>query len=229
LRLYGKGAKANDVYLYNAAKMGKLGEAIVAAGYNPYDPTPEGIAAAKSKCKMDRYIAKRFTLASNYGAGPGKIHQALTLDGVDISFEECQQYHEDFWKLYAEIKEFGNKLKMAYYRNDGWIYNGFCRPLAIDGTRTKDIINRFIQSTGHDILMRFLFLFRMQHKNFQWAPWLIDFHDEMMIEVPEESAEEAAAVLTQTLAELNKELKWDIEMTGTPEIGTTLADFKCED
>ena len=220
---------SQDIYLYNAAKMGKLGYKIREVGYDPDNPTPEAIAKAKKACKAERYIAKRFTLASNYGAGAGKIHQALTMDGVDVTLSECKDYHRAFWKLYEGIRLFSENLQRLHTRNGGWIYNGFKRPLPIEDKKIKDIVNRFIQSTGHDVLVRYIYLLEQELKNITWYPWIIDFHDETMIEVPNQHVFQATEAFIRAGQRLNEELNWDVPMTGAVEVGDTLADFKCEE
>ena len=65
LSLYGPDAKANDIYLFNAVKLGVsfLSDPIRAVGYNPDNPTKEGIGKAKKECKMLRGIAKCLVLS----------------------------------------------------------------------------------------------------------------------------------------------------------------------
>jgi hypothetical protein len=106
MSLYGPNAKKNDIYLFNGAQLKGLGEPILATGYDPYNPTPETIKAAKKACKTERQIAKKFTLSANYGAGARKIHSELLLDGVDVTLEQCYQFHKEFWNLYPGIKLF---------------------------------------------------------------------------------------------------------------------------
>lgn len=231
MNLYGPNAKANDVYLYNAAKMGQLGKKIRECGYDPDNPTPESIKKAKKECKLDRAISKKFTLSANYGASAKKLYEDLQMQGIDIALNTCYQYHREFWDLYKGIKVFEEVLLDTYKQNKGWILNGYGRPLAIDDYKTKDIVNRFVQSTGHDILVVFI---RMLYHNLKaaeipWMPWIIDFHDETMIEVPIDYIEPAVRCFEKARAELNEFLNWDVSMTGDVEIASNLAEIKCED
>lgn len=229
LQLYGPDAKPNDVYLFNATRMGKLGERILAAGYDPDNPTIEAIAAAKRECKTERHIAKVFTLSANYGAGPGKIMQTLRLGGVDVDYQTCVNYHHAFWQLYAQVKRFERTLLDMYYKNDGYILNGAGRPLTIDNDKLKDVLNRFIQSTGHDVLMRFLTILRKESQGLSWHPWLIDYHDETMVEVLENDANKMCQAFTRSLGLLNDQLGWDVKMTGGVKISDNLAQVKKDD
>lgn len=228
--LYGPDAKANDVYLYNAALMGELGNNI-RKYYDPHNPTPESIKAAKFNCKLDRAISKKFTLSANYGAGAKKLHADLQLAGINISLSDCYKYHREFWRLYSQIKEFGEYLNSEHRKNDGYIINGYGRPLPVDNHKTKDLVNRFVQSTGHDMLMVFIRMLRGQLTSHQvsWMPWIIDYHDETMIEVPEDHVDSAIESFAAAREELNAFLNWDIKMTGDIEVANNLAEIKCED
>lgn len=231
MALYGPDAKKNDVYLYNAAKMGELGKEILAQGYDPDNPTGETIALAKKMCKLDRAISKKFTLSANYGAGAKKLHSDLIMQGVDITLAKCYKYHADFWKLYKGIKRFETTLKAQYTNNEGYILNGYGRPIGIDEWKIKDIVNRFVQSTGHDILVVFINLLYKELKasEIQWMPWIIDYHDESMIEVPNRYVSEAGECFARARTKLNEFLQWDVTMDGDIEVATNLAEIKCED
>lgn len=63
LSLYGPDAKPNDVYLRNGSAIPKIGDSFRAAGYDPINPTIEGISNAKKTCKKERNIAKLLTLS----------------------------------------------------------------------------------------------------------------------------------------------------------------------
>lgn len=230
MNLYGPSAVKNDVYLYNAAKMGQLGKKIRECGYDPDNPTPEAIQRAKKECKLDRDISKKFTLSANYGAGAKKLWADLQLQGIDITLNTCYQYHREFWDLYKGIKILEEVLLETYQKNKGWILNGYGRPLTLDDYKTKDIVNRFVQSTGHDILVVFISMLydKLKAEKVQWMPWIIDFHDETMIEVPIDYIEAAVHCFEHARAELNKFLGWDVTMTGDIEIANNLAEIKCE-
>jgi len=229
LKLYGPGAKQNDIYLYNGSKMGTLGDPIRAAGYDPDDPTPAGISAAKKAAKLQRSIAKQFTLSAQYGAGPGKIHMSLLQDGVPVTFKECVAYHRAFWKLYAQLKDFGERLKRQWDKNGGYIINGRGRPLAVDSNSLKDITNRFIQSTGHDLLMHLILHLTREAKDIPWEPFIIDYHDESIVEVPEAHVPEMVAAFERARQKVIDALGWDVTMDGEVLVANNLAEIKVED
>lgn len=230
-KLYGPGAPKNDVYLFTGSQLPKIGKVIQEAGYNPNDPTPEGIAAAKKQAKKERGIAKVITLASSYGAGPGKIHQTLRLEGVPISLEECRTIHAGYWELYAGVKEYEKELLRQLNNNNGWVLNGLGRPLGIAPDLEKDIVNRVVQSTGHDILVQWLNIYStmLQGAGIPYTSIIADLHDESIIEVPEHHAEQALKIMSvDAIRELNRQLGGRIPLKGEGMIARCLADIKIE-
>jgi DNA polymerase I-like protein with 3'-5' exonuclease and polymerase domains len=130
--------------------------------------------------------------------------------------------------LYPGIKLFEQKLLRQHTENDGWILNGVNRPLGVDGEKTKDIVNRFVQSTGHDMLWVFIEMVcqQLKQQGTPWQPFIIDYHDETMIEVEEANVEAAKEAFRISTVNFNKMLGWDIYFDGDIDVGDTLADIK---
>ena len=227
LGLYGPAAKPNDVYLYVAAKIPALGAEILKY-YDPENPTKEGIAAAKKHCKKDRSVAKIVHLGSSYGAGPPKIHETLVLAGIDISLHEVKQIHAQYWKLFAGIKTWGQRLTMIWANNGGWVPSVSGRPLCVAEGLLKDIVNRHTQASGHDILQLYIWNIQRLRKErgVEMYPWLVDNHDESIWEAPEAQAEAARQILIDALAATNAELGMSVKIKGDPMIADSLADIK---
>lgn len=230
LDIYGPNAKPNqDIYLYIAAKIPALGKEIVKY-YNPDAPTAEGLAEAKKKCKRDRGIAKTVHLASAYGAGAPKIHETLSEGGVNISLAEVKQIHTDYWRLFRGVKRFETSLLSMHAATGGWIPNVLGRPICVDKGYIKDIVNRMIQSSGHDCLQLFITnLARLrQERGLDWNPWILDMHDECIVEVLTADASAVAQSFIDALAAVNEELAMGIPLKGDPMIAQTWADIKIE-
>jgi DNA polymerase I-like protein with 3'-5' exonuclease and polymerase domains len=226
--LYGSGV-TNDVYLYNAANLKGLGEK-VRQYYKPDAPTPESIALAKKECKKERGIAKVLTLSASYGAGPKKIHQTLTLDGVQISLKEVEEIHKNYWELYKGVKDYSQQVYTEWRINQGWVMNGLGRPLAVYKDKTKDLVNRIVQSTGHDCLMianYYLYELKKDKPNI-WYPIIIDYHDEGIVECKAEDSEEVMEMFREAYRLTNEYLGGRIKLVAEPMVVNNLADCKCE-
>lgn len=231
LQLYGPTAKPNDIYIFVASQIPQLAKPFLDRGYIPTNPSPEVIALCKKECKKQRGIAKVLVLSSQYGAGPRKIHETLSLDGVEISFSEVKQIHAGYWELFKGIKEYEKYLMDMWRETGGYIINPIGRPLAVAEPFLKDIVNRAVQSGGHDILMLSLSLLsqRLIEKSVPYQPIIWDFHDECLFEVYEHDADRAVAVCREMFDLLNEKLDMSVKLKGEIKICRNLADAKIED
>lgn len=222
-RLYGPDARpGQDAYLFNASQLPIIGPKIRATGYDPDTAGPEQTAAAKKLCKAERSIGKVLTLSANYGAGPRKIHQTLELQGVRVTLEEVQQMHAGFWQLYSGIKDWERELNRQWERNKGWVLSGIGRPIGVDEGYRKDLVNRVVQSTGHDCLVMLLHFTEqlLQERGLEAHALIADLHDASFFEVREDQAEAALQVMAvDAYARLNEWLGGEIQLRGDGAIG----------
>lgn len=256
--IYGNAAAPNDIYLFVAYSVPQFRPALDRVGYNPRSPSKETVAAAKAdpETKHIRKISKVVVLACAYGAGVDKIYENLTNDGVQISRNDVAEVHRGYWELFSRVKTFGYELQDLWWdsidlpaaligqykgwsksrgKRDripkeiaGYVLNGLGRPMCVTHDYKKDTLNRFIQSTGHDILVRYIYLVskELDRRAIPWHPLVIDWHDAMAIEVPDAYVEAAIEVYTDSMDELNRQLGGSIRLKGTPSVGKTMSDIK---
>ena len=226
--IYGDGRPSNDIYLFVGAHIPGMGDKIRGVGYDPRNPTKEGLGRAKKECKHERSICKTVVLACQYGAGAKKVHQTLEEQNIFLDYWEVEKVHSGYWDLFAQVKDFERSLYFEWKRNKGYITNGLGRPMAIPERYQKDILNRFVQSTGHDILTMYIRILcdRVAAAGIPYKPIVIDFHDATTIEVPEEHGERTLQIFNEAMAELNNKLQGTIKLKGVPVIGRTLAEVK---
>lgn len=229
--IYGPTAEPNDVYLFVGANLPGIGEKIRATGYLPNSPTKEAIQRAKKECKKERQIAKTVKLAADYGAGPAKLQYTLKVQGIPVSFQEAEEIHAAFWKLFSGIREWRRELEEQHRFNKGWVLNGIGRPLGVWKDSTKDLVNRVCQSTGHDIHLMYLGIVTqlLDSEGIQWEPVIVDFHDQMIVEVSPEQAERTKYLLgTKAYEILNGKLAGEIRVKGEANVVENLAYAKVE-
>lgn len=238
MKVFGPAApKGSDIYLHTGAGLPQFREQIVAAGYDPDNLTPEGAAQAKKLCKAIRGICKVLYLSSSYGAGPRKICKTLKMQGVDIDLEQVQELHAQYWEYYQGIKRWEKELKQEHRLNRGYVMNGIGRPIGVhqDADRLKDkrkdMVNRVVQSTGHDILVQYIRILgdTLDDNGIRWKPIIMDFHDEVLVEVEEAQAEDAIDCFNTAVIQLNEQLGGTIPLKINPVVVRTLADAKLED
>ena len=231
MKLYGPEAKANDVYLFVGAQLPVLRDAIRAAGYDPDAPTEEAINNAKKHAKKERSIAKVVVLASSYGAGVNKIWKTLTLSGIDIDIKQVEQIHRKYWEIFAGVKRWGSQLQEEWRYNCGFTTTRFGFPVCVDDKKTKDMVNRNCQKTGHDCHTMWVSIFTemMDKEGIEWHPFILDWHDESIIECKKEDAPRVAEIIGKdSYDELNRRLKWSVRIEGSVQIVKDLADAKME-
>lgn len=232
MKLYGPAAKdTQDVYLFNGAHIQVFADKI-RSYYDPENPTKETLAAAKKYCKAERSANKTVHLAKQYGAGPYKIYHVLRESGFPLDIEIVKQVCDEWDQLYAGTKKFEVKLETEWKSRGGWFYNLLLRPICVAEDKLKDAVNRYCQSSGHDILLKFLcYLERFrQERSITMYPWIVDYHDETIWEVPNDQVEAAKQAFEDALVALNKELSvvLTVPVKGSVEVAQSLAEIKCK-
>jgi len=229
-QIYGPDAKPNDIYLFTACNIRGLGDKI-RKYYDPDNPTKESIKIAKKRCKKDRQVAKKIHLAAAYKAGPKKIKEELNLAGFEFTNNEAYAMHKDYWRLYAGVKRFDDDLLEEWEVNNGYVINGLGRSLTVASYLTKDLVNRVIQSSAHDLLMVYIAKIQRlrQERKVNMYPWMVDYHDETVWEVPEDNVDEAVKILEDSLEFLNEHRFTEIAIKGEVEVCDNLATLKCEE
>ena len=219
MRIYGPQSTGWDcIYLSVGSQLGGRVESMIrAAGYDPLENTKESVAYAKKEAKDARQIAKVIHLAASYGARPRKIAQTLQLNGLDITLDQAEDMFNRYWALFAKVKEYEQFLQAQWERNDGWILNPIGRPLAVAQDYTRDIVNRSIQSGGHDCFVLYLSLLseRLRTHGIHYRPYVWDLHDAVMLTVPEEQVAKTVHIMDhEAMDALNTMLGGKVRLKG---------------
>jgi DNA polymerase I-like protein with 3'-5' exonuclease and polymerase domains len=228
--LYGPNAKKNDVYLFTGAQIAGLKDKILASGYDPFNPLPEMIDRTKQLCKHERDLCKTIVLGSSYGMGWAKLQMTLKLQGIIVSEREAREMLAGYWAVYKGVKQWESELLRQYQNNNGWVLNGIGRPVGVFETKMKDIVNRVVQGTGHDVHVRYIHhvIQLFKEEKIRWIPIILDFHDQMIVEVDRNDAERVKYLMGVTAYErLNAELGGRIPLSGHAAIVNNLAEAKC--
>jgi hypothetical protein len=228
--LYHPDSPKQDIYLYVGSFLPGVGEHIRAAGYDPENPTREGIEMAKHKAKHYRQIAKACTLGFQYNMGPKKLRQTLGLQGVELTEEQAYAIYKAYWDLFGGIRKYARWAEDQWRLRGGWVLNGMGLPTPVYSDYLSDIVNRTVQSTGHQVLMWINWrLWQLREETgLEFYPAIVDWHDATMVECDESVAQEVVALFKQTYKELNEWLAGDLPIRGEPQIVKSLAQAKCE-
>ena len=235
-KLYGPGSKKNDVYIFNGALMArdynvKLFQPFLDAGYDPDNPDSDIIKKIKKEHKNLRSIAKVASLGKTYGMGWEKFQMNMSLQGVKMTEDECKAVIYGLDKVYNGITEYNKYLTKELKINNGFVLNGIGRPVCCAADYVKDIGNRVVQSTGHDILMIWMTVYSqlLDEEGIPWDGIVLDFHDQSIIECDIEDVERVEKIMKiESVKVLNEILDGVINLTVDGGRIDTMADAKCE-
>lgn len=228
--LYDPSSPKNDIYLYVGSFLPVIGDAIKSAGYDPEAPTVEGIASAKKLAKQERQIAKTCVLGFQYGMGPKKLKQSLALEGIKLSDNQSFEIYKAYWDLFSGIKTYTTYLEQEWRKRGGWVYNGIGRPIGCYEPFLRDIVNRVVQSTGHDVLMYVNYqLYNLRnHYDIDFHGIIIDWHDASLVETDKANVNKVLDIFIEAYKLTNEWLKGDLAIRTKPQIVHNLSESKCE-
>jgi hypothetical protein len=200
-----------------------------------YQTGTENIARIKRKYKPQRSFVKPFDLAMSYGGSGKTLHKQAQAKGMlDVTRQQCDQIHQNYWQMLAGLKQFGYNLRAEVEDRGGYLLNGFGRPMCVPDDKLKDVLNRFVQSTGHDFLLTWLYhLDIMRHKR-GWTdiiPVVHDYHDETVWHGPPGSEDRGRSLLEDSFQAANDQVCKTTGYTpfkGEVMICKTFADFKLD-
>jgi hypothetical protein len=169
----------------------------------------------------------------NYGAGPVKLLQTLSLEGVDITLDEVRSMHQAYWEtVFPGVREYMRELEREWRRRGGWVMGGTGRPIGVAERKRKDIMNSVLQGAGHDLLLKLIRIVadRLSRElGGPWYPVCIDWHDQLIIEVPEELGPKAEEIVVDSFRVLNEEIQGYIPIKGTGGLRHSMAECKLEE
>ena len=244
--LYGKDApKGNCAYIWVGSQLPVIGEDFIAAGYDPSNPSAEVVAHIKKTLKDKRSIAKVIKLGKNYGMGAKLFVQNMKAQGIDIPLDDAYEMMRGLDDIFEEAyKKLPALLEDEWIARGGWILSALGYPICVAHSKLKDITNRLVQNSAHTIHQWSIYFVEKVALERGWTtmwspenskkerfarPFLVDLHDEGIYAVREHLTEEWCDIMREADRRMNKWLNGHIPMTGDPEVGDSLADFKCED
>lgn len=146
-----------------------------------------------------RNAAKAINFGLIYGMGPkGLMHSAKANYGVEMSLAEAETFKRRYFEAYSGIR--------AWHRKSGWELKFTDKQRTLCGRRFvwreppsfTVFVNRQVQGTAADIAKIALGRLPSALKGTE-AKIIAMIHDEIIIEVPEANADDAAIILQRTM------------------------------
>jgi DNA polymerase I-like protein with 3'-5' exonuclease and polymerase domains len=174
--------------------------------------------------KEERQDGKTLNFALQYGMGYRKYKTYAAQSGKIISLSEAKVAHAAFHAAYPRLREWHRER--ASLVEDGWAYVrtacGRRRLLSYDDATMMCSANTLIQGSGADILKIAIA---------EIGPYLNDnvrmvacIHDEIVLEVPEDKAEEYKIMLENIMKNAACTVLKNVPAAADANVGTSWAD-----
>ena len=226
IALYASG-KEHDVHLFNTKAVhpdADVRKKLEAA----YKCDKETLDKLKKEFKAERNIGKSLGFSLDYGAGIYKVFRNMNNSGFPLPFETVSNMVKAYRTLYKEVYEFGYNLQREWDVNGGVIENGLGFPISIPERYRHDTLSRFVQNTGHCMLMKsnnYVARKRRAEPHLEY-PIIPDLHDERIGMCRIEDIDAVKQMYYGAVAQLNDELKPNIPFTISTAEGPTLWEIK---
>jgi DNA polymerase I-like protein with 3'-5' exonuclease and polymerase domains len=215
-----------DIYLDLALELFP-NDAGLQSGYNPF---VKCLQSTKEKFAKQRKVAKVIQLAVGYTGTKYTVAKNLTKDGFPTSEWEAERLVNAYWRKFAAVERWNNQLR-EQNRAEGHLRNVMGRIIRVPDPEYKDLPNRFVQSSGHDVLV--LWVLRIyelcKERGIAIKPVLLDCHDSTSNQCPTEQVADLEKVYIDALADINKQLGLCVTVKMEMKRFTTLAGLKAEE
>ena len=153
---------------------------------------------------QQRSNAKAVNFGIIYGISSFGLSQ-----GLSITRKEAEVYIQKYFAAYPKIKDFLDGL-VAEGKEKGCVYTMFHRKRPIPELSSSNFMQRSfgervamnspIQGTAADIIkLAMIYVYQRLKRDVPDAKLILQVHDELIVEAPEEEAEKAAALLTEEM------------------------------
>jgi len=222
----------HDLYLWYGGATEVFGDTIRAI-YPMDNPSPESVGKAKKELKDLRKALKIIVLGLGYNMGEVKLMNDVN-DQTDfvLTLKDARRLKKEYFRFFPGITFFMEKIDQVFIHYDEkYIINGRGRPMfsLMDKDSRGKLVNKFVQSTGHDCLQLYVHMIKSRRDalSFEMIPYHVDLHDATAFIFKDTPENEAIAtkIYLDSLVDLNETLGWEVRLKGTPKVGYSLGDF----
>ncbi|SHX64894.1 DNA polymerase [Mycobacteroides abscessus] len=159
---------------------------VARAAYHPHDPDDSAVT------KPERQRAKAILLGRMYGRGAGSLAKQEGMDEAEAA--AIMSLIDD---RYPRLGRFSRELTRRVQYGQTRIPLPSGRAVAVDPTWARKAMNYVVQGTGRDLLVDAGF--RLADAGLRQHLWM-SIHDEWIVQVPENSAEQVRALMEQVMS-----------------------------
>lgn len=208
MSVYGNSAwSGHDIYLIAGMRVPGIQDKIL-PHYTLPNATTEGVKAAKAAVGEDRgKKLKPSYLGWIYGLGEETLSTKL-----EIPVYEARTILRGMDNQFVGKAHLHARLLREWSKNGGWFIGGRGTPICVDFGSKKDVVNRLVQRSGHDVLTRINYHINQERKRLKvnMRPYIPDYHDEGIWAAPIDETDRAKEVINYGFDRVNDELSWTV-------------------
>lgn len=192
-----------------------------------YDPNAQVTSEIKEKFKDVRAVCKIIHLAVSYTGTMVTVARNLSKSGYPTSRGQAMLLVKRYWTKFSRVKAFDIKLQ-SLYSNKGFLRNLVGRIIQVPDIYKKDLMNRVVQSSAHDVLRLWVMVIIRQFdaRGVVWRHWLPDLHDSTTFMIREQDSEIAKQCYFDALQEVEKMVHLSVPLKCELKFNKTLAGIK---
>jgi DNA polymerase I len=167
-------------------------------GVDIHTRTALSVAGAGGETKEARTLAKALNFGLLYGMGAVRLRDKIEGDyGVNLTLEEAEEYRERWFEAYPAIRDWHRREGADFDTGDVSASSLAGRLRRVKSFMEK--VNHPVQGTGADGLKLAMALFHERLPEHLDARLVLAVHDELVVECPEEQAEEVARFVEEVM------------------------------
>jgi DNA polymerase I len=156
------------------------------------------VAGAEGATQAARKLAKGLNFGLLYGMGAGRLRDKIEGDyGLKLTLEEADEYRERWFEAYPAIRAWHQREGANFDAGDDSASSLAGRLRRVKSFMEK--VNHPVQGTGADGLKLAMALFHERLPQHLDAQLILAVHDELVVECPEDQAEEVAQFIEEVM------------------------------
>jgi DNA polymerase-1 len=160
-------------------------------GVDIHARTALSVAGADGETKEARKLAKGLNFGLLYGMGAGKLRDKIEgVYGLKLTLEEAKKYRERWFETYPAIRGWHKREGASFDAGDDSASSLAGRLRRVRSFMER--VNHPVQGTGADGLKLAMAFFHERLPEHLDARLVLAVHDELVVECPEDQAEEVA-------------------------------------
>jgi DNA polymerase I len=176
--------------------------AAFANGENIHTSTAHSLTGREEVTKQERKLAKAVNFGLLYGMSPGGLRNyARASYGIEMTREEAERYWRGYFETYPGLRAWHDRENLQLKKHGSTETRTLTGRRRTGVTKLTERLNSPVQGTGADGLKLALALLYERRGECPGAVPILAVHDELVVECPEEQAEEVKAWLVKAMVD----------------------------